>query len=279
MRVSEITLPPLVAPPQRGSLLLSLGAVSWSDAAPDQLQKMRQRPAQARVAWWGDASGGEAVPLPAPGGAASLAFPLHTGPKYMTRYLRDMGCLTISIEASATSPSHASNGCSADVSSGQPATARALAVASVDLTALDVQAPVSGSFPLVLPPDQEAAEAADAAPKVVGTLPVSLTLDYQSGSGSAAMLSSFELNEHLAGAADAGEQAAEGSVAAAGDDVSLEPPPAVLGVPSVCGELATALADRWVSATCPRLRLRIAGNVMQHTFLVFRRIISPPYGL
>ena len=214
------------------------------------MQQAGQGSLQARVAWWGDASGGEPVPLPAPGTAAAcLAFPLHSGPKYVTRYLRDMGCLTISIEAAGMLPSQTSDGCSDGSTGGQPATARALAVASVGLMALDVQAPVRASFPLVLAPEPGTVEVAEAAPMIVGSLPVSLKLDYCSG-GAAALLSSFELNEHLAGAADAEAQEAEHSAAAAGDANSLDPAQAVPGVPGICGELAAALADRCVRWAC-----------------------------
>lgn len=225
--------------------MLSLGAVSWSEAAPTQLKNEREGVLQARVIWWGDASGGEAVPLPAPGSAAAcLVFPLHSGPRYMTRYFKDMGCLTITVEALDMLPSHTADSCSNGSTPGQPATARALAVASVRIMALDVQAPVSGSFPLVLPPDQGAGEAAEAAATIVGSLPVSLELDYESSDSGAPLLSSFELNEHLAGAADAAVQAAEDSVAAAGHADSQEPARLLTGVPSICGKLATVLSDR-----------------------------------
>lgn len=194
MRQSEISLPPLVDGPVRGLLRLRLGEVSW--AAPDTPD---DGPVEVSIAWWG-AGSADTVQLPGPAGAcgsgssggssaadlAGVAFPLRTGPKYLTRYLRDMGALTIKVTAA-----------------GQTA-ARHAASATVGLLALDVDAPISGSFPLVLTSSQAAGPHADGTPSVVGSMHVCLELDYACGGvddahdGAVALLSSFELNEHLA---------------------------------------------------------------------------------
>ena len=261
MRQSHTTLPPQVAGPARGTLTLSLGAVQWTAAAPQHLRQ-HHGPLYARITWWGDQGAGDLVQLPpaAPAAAAtaaaatsehegapaeaSLAFQLCTGPKYLTLYLRDMGCLALSIETGAE-PAASSNG-----GGGSSHTAAAVATVSVGLLALDVQAPISGSHPLVLPqlPSSSAAggaAAAAAGATIIGSLPVRLQLDYSGSSAGGALVSSFEMNEHLASSSDAAAAAAEaadvGTFSAADGQPAAGP---VLGAPSLCLDLAAALQDR-----------------------------------
>lgn len=281
MSVASVTLPPLVQGPVRGALIVSLGCVRWSEAAPEHVRRHRGALA-ARLAWWGDDSGGELLPLPATSGStrtgsggtgqqevATLSFQLCTGPKYITRYLRDMGCLTISIEAagagraapiSSRSDGNGANPAATHLTAAPTAT-HIVPVASVavGLLALDVQAPISGSYPLVLPGQAAAgiptaAAAPTSSSSIIGTISVRLQLDYSSGGGGA-MLSSFELNEHLASGTGAAGTAREGESSGAdgapllGQDRMHEAAAAgalpVLGAPSVCIELSAAVKDRW----------------------------------
>lgn len=226
MRDSRVSLPPLVEGPARGALRLSLGAPRWAEAAPTHLRQ-HAGDVMARVEWWGDASGGDLVPLPPPAAAATapcLSFPLRTGPKYLARYLKDMGALTVAIELAPGSGSAAADAGGA----GEAAAPRPLAAATVGLLALDVHAPISGTYPLVLVADEEGAAGSDSgagrcsaaseAAAIVGSLEVSLELDFSSSSGAAALVSSFELNEHLAGSAAAVGDAAGGAEDAGSDD-------------------------------------------------------------
>lgn len=227
MRDSRISLPPLVEGPARGALRLSLGAPRWAEAAPAHLRQ-HAGDVVARVEWWGDASGGDLVPLPPPPAAAAtaacLSFPLRTGPKYLARYLKDMGALTVTIEPAPGSDSSAADAGGA----GEAVAPQPLAAATVGLLALDVQAPIRGTYPLVLVADEEGAAASDSgagrcgaaseAAAIVGSLEVSLELDFSSSSGAAALVSSFELNEHLAGSVAAAGVAAEDAEDAGSDD-------------------------------------------------------------
>jgi hypothetical protein len=209
---------------------------------------------QARIVWWGDPSGGEVLPVAvaAAGGAAggvqeasaaavhsssSIAFQLHTGPKYLTRYLRDMGSLAVTLERASCS--------------GQ-----ALATCSVSLLALDIESPLETSCPLLAAQTTGTAStggASDERSVVVGSLPILLELDY-STAAAGAQLASFELNEHLASCAQAadglGSSAAAGAgaaaEAAAGSEDSAQPTEQAptLGAPSVCSRLEQALRDR-----------------------------------
>ncbi|PRW60425.1 hypothetical protein C2E21_0846 [Chlorella sorokiniana] len=259
MRDSRISLPPLVDGPVRGALRLSLGAPRWAEAAPAHLRQHAGDVA-ARVEWWGDASGGDLLPLPPDAAAAAtscLAFHLRTGPKYLTRYLRDMGALTITIEAAPSSSGRSA----AAAGAAEDAERQPLAAATVGLLALDVQAPISGTYPLVLVTDAEGtaagsdggapgsgAASADAA--IVGSLEVRLELDYSSSSGATAVVSSFELNEHLAGSTavesegedDAGSDRDGGSSDSGGSGdgfAAAAAPPTGL-----CEQLLAALQDR-----------------------------------
>ena len=261
---ARVTLPPLVEGPARGRLLVSLGAPRWSEAAPAHFQQLQQRAGlAARIAWWGDASGGDLLPLPPGSGCggtpaaaaqAHLAFQLRTGPRYLTRYLKDAGALDVYIQAArnnSTGPcaSPTSSSSSSDAEAAAPSADAPLAVATVGLLALDVQAPISGTYPLVLADAAEADSAAASSSSggtIIGSLPVRLELDYSPAVGGAAMVTSFELNEHLASRAEAGT-AAVGSVEDGA--AAAEALPALC----VCSDLVAAVQDRWV---CLHVRRR-----------------------
>ena len=272
---SAVSLPPLVGGPVRGALRLSLGAVRWSEAAPADLCQ-HTGDLGARLAWWGDGSGGDLVPLPPPADGsgemapACLSFELRTGPKYLTRYLKDMGALTITIEAAPSSASSglgpAAAGAEGPVAAGAGAAPCPLAAATVGLLALDVHAPISGTYPLVLATATGSAVGAapgsggsgagsggdGSTPAIVGSLEVQVELDYSSSSGAAALVSSFELNEHLDSSAE--EELDEGEEAAADDGASASDAGASSGSeaapaaapPGLCEQLVGALQDRWV---------------------------------
>lgn len=258
-----LSLPPLVEGPPRGCLRLSLGPARWAPGAPASLRQ--PGPLAARLHFWGDPAGGQLLPLPSPpaaaasGSAASappdeeaqLSLVLRTGPKYLTRYLRDAGALAISLEPAQQL---ASSGGSSDGDGSQSAPPAPLALATVGLLALDVHVPVAGDYPLVLPADGASSHdgssgGGDGA--IVGSLPVRLELDYSAeGSGALAGIaglapvSSFELQEHLA-SAEAAAEAAEAAEAEAAVGVDGS---GVLAAPAVCCDLAVALADRCATA-------------------------------
>lgn len=259
MQDSRISLPPLVDGPERGALRLSLGALSWAEAAPAHLRQ-RGTNVAARVAWWGDASGGDLLPLPPPAAAAAagLSFQLRTGPKYLTRYLRDMGALTITIEAAPGSKGDGSSSSAPPAAdAGEADAAQPLATATVGLLALDVQAPSSGTYPLVLIAGADAAAAdsssdGTAAAAIVGSLDVQLELDYNSGGGTTALVSSFEMNEHLASSAagadaEAATDSGSGADGSSSHGSSSEGDAAAAAEPAgLCEQLVAALQDRWV---------------------------------
>lgn len=261
MQESRISLPPLVEGPVRGALRLSLGAPRWAEAAPAHLRQ-HGIDVVARVAWWGDASGGDLLPLPPPAATAAAAclsttasFQLRTGPKYLTRYLRDMGALTIAIEAASSSSG--SSGSASAAAGGEAAAPQPLATATVGLLALDVASTISAAYPLVLATDAEGAAAGSgssadgssaATGAIVGSLEVRLELDYSSSSGATNLVSSFELNEHLAGStAEAAEEA--GATESGSDSGGSGSDDGDAAQPSgLCEQLLAALQDRCACA-------------------------------
>jgi hypothetical protein len=114
---------------------------------------------QLRVRWWG-AAADTVVPFHATRGAGA-AFPLTSGPRYLSRYLKDMGCAVLTVEECPSS--------------------RPIGTSSVDISCLDVSKPIEASVPLKGSNGQ-----------VLATAAVSMRVHYN------ALLSSFELNEHLA---------------------------------------------------------------------------------
>lgn len=96
-----------------------------------------------------------------PARGAGAAFPLTSGPRYLSRYLKDMGSLAVAVE---------------ECPSGRP-----VGQVTIDISSLDVCRPVEGSIPLKGSNGQ-----------LLATADVSLRVHYS------ALLSSFELNEHLA---------------------------------------------------------------------------------
>lgn len=265
---AALSLPPLVEGPRRGCLRLSLGPACWAPDAPGALRH-HPGPLEARLHFWGDPSGGQRMRLPAAAAAAAssaasllpaehthLSLVLRTGPKYLTRYLRDAGALAISLEpvqrlaGKGDSSGGSSSGGAGGGDSPHPPPAP-LALATVGLLALDVHAPIAGDYPLVLPADsgEDGGGGGSRGGAIVGSLPVRLELDYSSegGSGMAgvdglAPVSSFELQEHLASAAAAEEEAGP---AEAGGDTDCS---AALAAPTVCCDLAAALADGCAAA-------------------------------
>lgn len=89
--IAALTLPPGVPGEVKGELVACVEALHW---------KFRQPPAQVqlRIVWWGAPAGTEAVvPFHASRGAGA-AFPVTSGPRFLVRYLRDMGSLSVGIE-------------------------------------------------------------------------------------------------------------------------------------------------------------------------------------
>lgn len=102
------------------------------------------------------------VPFHASRGAGA-AFPVTSGPRFLVRYLRDMGSLTVSIE-------ECPNG-------------RTIGTLSMDTSNVDVTRPLVASVPCL-----------GANKQVLATADVSLRIHYSQ------LLSSFEMAEHLASA-------------------------------------------------------------------------------
>lgn len=89
--IAALTLPPGVPGEVKGELVACVEALHW---------KFRQPPAQVqlRIVWWGAPPGTDAVvPFHASRGAGA-AFPVTSGPRFLVRYLRDMGSLSVGIE-------------------------------------------------------------------------------------------------------------------------------------------------------------------------------------
>ncbi|KAG1667655.1 hypothetical protein FOA52_004682 [Chlamydomonas sp. UWO 241] len=138
------------------------------------------RPTLAFVRWWGDAGPGVCLTLE-PGGYEAVVFPLCCGPKYLTRYLRDMSSLVLMLEKAHT-----------HVPIGR---------CVIDVRWLDVERPVAGSFPVLRPQHGVGGVGAAASAAGLGTmgthagmLDARLDIAYHS-----ATTSSFELHEHMAG--------------------------------------------------------------------------------
>lgn len=122
--------------------------------------KSRPLHLQLRLKWWGQQPPGTIVPLHKTRGAGA-AFPLRCGPTHLARYLRDMGTLTCSVE---------------DCPGG-----RALGSVTVEVAHLSATAPLAAVAPVVSSSGQ-----------VLGRASMALRVDYS------IVLSSFEMNEHLA---------------------------------------------------------------------------------
>ncbi|KAF6256831.1 hypothetical protein COO60DRAFT_1627040 [Scenedesmus sp. NREL 46B-D3] len=151
VKIASLTLPPDVQGEVRGELVVCVELV-WNYRKPPQQ-------VQLRVRWWG-ATADTVVPFHATRGAGA-AFPLTSGPRYLARYLKDMGCAVLTVE---------------ECPSGRP-----VGSITVDVSGLDVSKPVEANVPLKGSNGQVLASAA-----------VSMRVHYS------ALLSSFELNEHLA---------------------------------------------------------------------------------
>ncbi|GAB4816271.1 hypothetical protein N2152v2_003317 [Parachlorella kessleri] len=202
-RLSKVTLPPKVeGAASKGTLALRLGPLVWEPAAGSPAGVV------AAVKWWGDDGPGDVLETsPAPpavlagsaaacsGGAtqsagmSSVQFRLVSGPKYITRYLQDMGTLVLVLKQPVTR----GTGSRSSVESAIVGTT------TVDLRPLSVGAPLSHSLPVI-----------GEQGRAIGSLGVSLALEF-----STAVVSSFEMNEHLAARE---VEAAEAAAAAAGSD-------------------------------------------------------------
>lgn len=178
--IASLSLPPGVSGDVKGELVACVEALHWKYRQPPQVQ--------LRICWWGAAVGADTVvPFHASRGAGA-AFPVASGPRFLVRYLRDMGSLTVSIE-------ECPNG-------------RTIGTLSMDTSNVDVTRPLVASVPCL-----------GANKQVLATADVSLRIHYSQ------LLSSFEMAEHLASAdkalplypvTDSRRQApAEGTAAAA----------------------------------------------------------------
>jgi hypothetical protein len=154
--IAALSLPPGVSGDVKGELVACVEALHWKYRQPPQQ-------VQLRISWWGAPTGTDAVvPFHASRGAGA-AFPLTSGPRFLVRYLRDMGTLSVGIE---------------ECPSG-----RTVGIISIDTSLVDVTRPLEASVPCLGPNKQ-----------VLATAHVSLRIKYSQ------LLSSFEMAEHLASA-------------------------------------------------------------------------------
>jgi hypothetical protein len=154
--IAALSLPPGVSGDIKGELVACVEALHWKYRQPPQQ-------VQLRICWWGAPTGTDAVvPFHASRGAGA-AFPLTSGPRFLVRYLRDMGTLSVGIE---------------ECPSG-----RTIGTVSIDTSLVDVTRPLEASVPCL-----------GANKQVLATADVSLRIKYSQ------LLSSFEMAEHLASA-------------------------------------------------------------------------------
>lgn len=91
VKISSTSLPPLVEGEINGEVVVSINSVAWLSP------KGAPRTAQLRIKWWGEPGDGTVVQLH-PTRGAGATFPVCCGPKFLIRYLRDMGSLVLSLE-------------------------------------------------------------------------------------------------------------------------------------------------------------------------------------
>lgn len=155
--LAPLSLPPGVLGEVKGELVACVDALHWRYRQPPQQ-------VQLRICWWGAPAGADAVvPFHASRGAGA-AFPVTSGPRFLLRYLRDLGTLSLAIE---------------ECPSG-----RLIGTLSLDTSRVDVTRPlVARALPCLGANNQQLA-----------TVDVSLRVSYSQ------LLSSFEMAEHLASA-------------------------------------------------------------------------------
>jgi hypothetical protein len=152
INIAPLTLPPGVQGDVKGEIVIYVERLHWNFRKPPQQ-------VQIRLKWWGSTTE-TVVPFHASKGAGA-AFPLTSGPRYLSRYLKDMGTLLVDVE--------------------QCPSCTAVGTITVDLTHLDVSKPIEATLPLSGRSNQ-----------LLATADVSMRVRYTQ------LLSSFELNEHLA---------------------------------------------------------------------------------
>lgn len=154
--IAALSLPPGVPGEVKGEMVVCVDALHW---------KYRQPPAQVqlRICWWGAPEGTDAVVRFHASRGAGAAFPITSGPRFLIRYLRDMGNLSVSIEECPS--------------------ARVIGTVSLDTSQVDVSRPLELSVPCL-----------GANKQVLAIADVSLCIRYSQ------LLSSFEMAEHLASA-------------------------------------------------------------------------------
>eukprot|EP00775_Hariotina_reticulata_P002188 gene2187-biopygen3721 len=150
--IAPLALPPGIQSDIKGEVIVYVEKLHWNFRKPPQQ-------VQIRLKWWGSTTE-TVVPFHSSKGAGA-AFPLTSGPRYLSRYLKDMGTLVVDVE--------------------QCPSCAALGTISVDLGHLDVSKPIEANLPLSGRSNQ-----------LLATADVSMRVRYSH------LLSSFELNEHLA---------------------------------------------------------------------------------
>lgn len=152
VKIASITLPPGVKGEIKGELVVCLEALHWKYRKPPQQ-------VQVRLQWWGGTVD-TVVPFHSTRGAGA-AFPITCGPRYLSRYLKDMGKLAVGVEECPTG--------------------RTIGTVSIAVSQLDVGKPIEASVPCYGAHEQ-----------LLATADVSMRVQYTQ------TISSFEINEHLA---------------------------------------------------------------------------------
>lgn len=152
VKIASATLPPDVRGDVKGELVISINSFHWQYRRPPQQ-------VQARLRWWGGTVD-TVVPFHSTRGAGA-AFPITCGPRYLSRYLKDMGSLVVEVEECPTG--------------------RTVGTISIAVSQLDVGKPIEAKVPCHGAHEQ-----------LLATADVSMRIHYTQ------MLSSFEINEHLA---------------------------------------------------------------------------------
>lgn len=152
VKIASITLPPDVKGEVKGELVICFHSLHW---------KYRKPPPQVQVRfrWWGSTAD-TVVPFHSSRGAGA-AFPVTCGPRYLSRYLKDMGSLTAHLE---------------ECPSG-----RSVGTVTVEVSQLDIGRPLETNMPCY-----------GAHQQLLATADLSMRVGFTN------MITSFEMNEHLA---------------------------------------------------------------------------------
>lgn len=152
--VGSTSLPPRVEGTRKGDVRISLQNLVWDfRGAPEQVA--------VRLKWWGEHGDGTTFSL-SKNESETVVFAIHSGPKYLARYLKDMAQIVLYL---------------ADMEQ-----TKLIGSVTIDIGFFDIHSPVSGTFPIV---GQNR--------RAFGRVDVDVGIQYDTS-----LIDSFEINEHLA---------------------------------------------------------------------------------